>query len=116
MKEKKNRTTIGYRLDDAYLSKLERLAKREGISPHEKARRIVVAVLDGVDDREELLQLEMAQAQAKQEAVLERLTRLERGTKETFVALFQRLNAATEEEARAFIEFVYGKSPQSGEK
>jgi hypothetical protein len=110
MKEKKNRSTIGYRLDDEHLAKLERLANREGVSVHEKARRLVVAVLNGVDEREELLHLEMAQSQAKQDAILERMTRIEHGTKETFVALFQRLNAATEEEARAFVEFVYGTS------
>lgn len=108
MAGKKASSTVSFRLDEERLGKLERLANREGVSLHEKARRIVVAVLDALEEQEEMLHLEMAKTQAGQEEILERLARFERGTKETFVALFERLEAASEEEARTFVEFVYG--------
>lgn len=111
MKQKKTRFTIGYRLDDERLEKLELLAKKDGVSVHEKARQMMMAALDSRDEREDRLQLELAEARAQQELMFAQMQKMEHGTRETFVALFQRLNAATEEEARTFIEFVFGSQP-----
>lgn len=115
MKEKANRTTIGYRLDNERLAKLETLAGKEGVTIHEKAKQMMIAALDERDAKEEMRDLALAEVQGKVGQVLERSEGLESGIKETFIALFQRLGTANESEARAFIEFVFGKEFQKRE-
>ena len=114
MKPKKNRTTIGYRLDDERLAKLETLASKEGVSVHEKAKQMMIATLDERDAKEERQELALAEVQSSVEEMRDRSDCMEFGIKETFVALFQRLGAASETEARAFIELVFsGRVQQS---
>ena len=116
MKQKKNRTTIGYRLDDDRLTKLESLAKKEGVSVHEKARQVMIATLDERDAKEERQELALAEVQSAVDEMRERSECMEFGIRETFVALFQRMGAANETEARAFIELVFsGRLQQSKE-
>lgn len=113
-KEKATRQ-ISFRLDIERAKKLEALTKKEGISFHEKAKQMVIAALDGRDEKDEMRDLALAEVQGKVEQVLERSEGLEAGIKETFIALFQRMGAANESEARAFIEFVFGKEFQKRE-
>lgn len=116
MKPKKNRTTIGYRLDDERLAKLESLAHKEGVSLHEKARQMMIAALDERDAKEERQELALAEVQSSVDEMRDRSECLEFGIRETFVALFQRLGAANETEARAFIDLVFsGRLQQSKE-
>ena len=116
MKPKKNRTTVGYRLDDERLAKLENLANKEGVSVHEKARQMMIAALDGRDAKEERQELALAEVRSSVDEMQERSECMEFGIRETFVALFQRLGAANETEARAFIDLVFsGRLQQSKE-
>lgn len=116
MKPKKNRTTVGYRLDDERLAKLESLANKEGVSVHEKARQMMIAALDERDAKEERQELALAEVQSSVEEMRDRSECMEFGIRETFVALFQRLGAANETEARAFIDLVFsGRLQQSKE-
>lgn len=113
MKEKVNRVTIAFRLDNERLEKLEQLAKTEGVSVNEKAKSMLSAALDGRQEYADFIQLELAEARNRQEQVFERLAQLERGTKESFIALFRGLQfAKTDEQARDLIEFVFNERPR----
>lgn len=113
MKEKVNRVTIAFRLDNERLDKLEGLAKTEGVSVNEKAKQMLNAALDGRQEYADFIQLELAEARNRQEQIVDRLAQMERGTKESFIALFRGLQfAKTDEQARDLIEFVFNERAQ----
>lgn len=110
IKDKVNRVTISFRLDNEHLDKLTQLAKKEGVSPNEKAKQTLIAVLDGRQEYADFIQLELAEARDRQGQILERIAQMEQGTKESFIALFRGLGfAKTDEQARDLIEFVYNE-------
>ena len=117
MKDKVNRVTIAFRLDNERLEKLEGLAKTEGVSVNEKAKQMLIATLDGRQEYADFIQLELAEARDRQEQIFERMTQMERGTKESFIALFRGLQfAKTDEQARDLIEFVFNEGTQAAVK
>ena len=114
MKDKVNRVTIAYRLDNERLDKLEQLAKTEGVSVNEKAKQMLIATLDGRQEYADFIQLELAESRDLQQQIYERLAKMEAGTKESFIALFRALNfAKTDEQARDLVEFVFQERAQA---
>lgn len=117
MKEKVNRITVAFRLDNERLDKLESLAKTEGVSVNEKAKQMLIAALDGRQEYADFIQLELAEARDRQEQLFERLVQMERGTKESFIALFRGLQfAKTDEQARELIDFVFNEKSRAAVK
>lgn len=117
MKEKVNRITIAFRLDNERLDKLEQLAKKEGVSVNEKAKQMLSATLDGRQEYADFIQLELAESRDRQEQIYTRLAQMEAGTKESFIALFRGLNfAKTDEQARDLVDFVFQERAQAAVK
>ena len=57
--KKKESKPVAFRLDGAYIEKLEAMAERDGVTVNEKSRRILQAALDGVETELQTVRIEM---------------------------------------------------------
>lgn len=95
-KAKRSQThTVGFRLDEKYLEKLDLIAQKRGNSIHEQAREMLMALLDG--DDAELLAMRL-----KLEQMEKLLAHFTAGMADTMEALLM-MNGASEEKAQAFV-------------
>lgn len=116
LREKATRQ-VSFRLDKERAKKLDSLAGKAGVSFHEKARQMLMSALDERDEGADLVQLELAEARARQEQMSRQIALLETGTKESFIALFRGLQLAkTDEQARELVEFVFSQNPTAATK
>jgi hypothetical protein len=97
--------TVSFRLDGEYLSKLDRIGEKRGLSIHEQARAMVMALLDG--DEAELLKIrdEMTELRAEVEALRE-------GLQPALIGLVHSISKLTGEnlsleDAEAFIKTLF---------
>jgi plasmid stability protein len=96
-KAKRSQThTVGFRLDESYLAKLDTIAAKRGNSIHEQAREMLMALLDG--DEAELMAMRL-----KLEAMTQRFESFTSGMADTIEAILM-MNGASEEKARTFVE------------
>ena len=95
-KAKRSQThTVGFRLDESYLVKLDSIAQKRGNSVHEQAREMLMALLDG--DEAELLAMRL-----KLEQMEKLLAHFTAGMADTMEAILM-MNGASEEKAQAFV-------------
>jgi hypothetical protein len=109
--KKKPTYTVGFRLDEGYLLKLENLGSKRGNSIHEQAREMVMALLNG--DEAELLKIavELSDLRAEVEAMRE-------GLELVLVGLIHSVANATGEkltlkEAQTFVSNAFRKGGRS---
>ena len=87
--------TLSLRLDDSYLEKIQAIAAKRGNSPHEQAREMLMALLDG--DEAELMAMRV-----QMEDLSNKFETFRRGMADTMEAMLM-MNGASEEKARAWV-------------
>lgn len=88
--------TIGFRLDETYLSKLETIASKRGNSIHEQAREMLMSLLDG--DEAELMAMRL-----KLESLEQRFESYTAGMADVMEAVLV-MSGGKEEKVRPWIE------------